>query len=305
MKKFLTAILILVLLGGIASGVFFFAWGGCDNGGNDVDDGIAYVPTVSATPTYGGEIVLAMSSPANWCPLSAQSESHIQFFALVFDSLVNIQPNMVPTPNLATSWEVSENGRVWTLQLNPNARWHDGEPFTSQDVVFTVNSIRARRHASVFYPNIQNISRVNAVDEHTVEFTLSSPRSNFVNLLYFPIIKHQSAAHNPTNYTPLGTGAFVFTSRAGDSLTLPRNSYWHRGNPYVDAVRVVVADTNQSTFLFSAGQIDMLIDHEIIWGRAVNIVDVRHMNIPTNRFTFLGFNHRNQALQEVQMFRQQ
>ena len=288
MKKFLCIFLILTIF-------TLAACGGTADIANDSINGDVYEPI----PTHGGEISLFLNMPDSWCPLTAQIESHIQMFNLIFDSLVSVSADMTASANLAESWFVSDNGRVWTLQLRSNVSWHDNSEFTAQDVVYTINSIRARRGNSVYYQNIQNISNVNALDAHTLEITLAQPRSNFINLLYFPIIQHQATAHNSANYVPLGTGAFIFTPPEGDEiLILTKNPNWHNGNIYVDQVRFTLNAPNQSEFLFNSGQIDMLIDHDVAWGRGVNLADARHTDIPTNRFTFLGFNHRNIVLRE-------
>jgi len=290
MKKLLCAILIIAIFSLAACG------GNADITGDSATNNAEYL----LEPTHGGEISLFLNMPNAWCPLTALTESHIQMFNLIFDSLVSVSADMTAIPNLAESWFVSNNGRVWTLQLARDARWHDGSEFTAQDVLYTVNSIRARRSYSIYYQNIQNIQNINVLDAHSLEITLAQPRSNFINLLYFPIIQHQTAAHNPANYVPLGTGAFVFTHPENDeTLILTRNHYWHGGNIYVNQVRFTLNAPNQSEFLFNSGQIDMLVDHDIAWGRGVNLADVRHADIPTNRFTFLGLNHRNPALREL------
>jgi len=294
-KKIIITILIFVILATVVYFGFFFDCGGCET--------IADLPpgdeVAEVTPTFGGEIRLAMTPLNIWCPLSAQSESHIQMFNLIFDSLITVEANMTPIPNLATSWVVSDDARVWTLALNRSARWHNEEPFTAYDVQFTINTIRGRRQNSIYYQNIQNISRVDVLDYHTVEFTLLQPRANFINTLYFPIIRRQAGTHNPQTFEPIGTGAFIFAPPEQGNLILTKNSAWHNGSIYVDRVNVSMVSTNQNLFMFSGQQLDMLISHDINWGRNVSTAIVRYANVPTNRFTFLGFNHSNRLLREL------
>jgi len=300
LKKVLITILILAILAaGVAVAVFLFCGG--DETGNG-ETGGTDTPAQPLDPVHGGEIVLSMSSTDIWCPLITTNESHIQIFNLIFDSLVNVQADMTPAPNLAESWTVSSDARTWTLTLNPNVTWHDGEPFIARDVEFTVNSIRAIGRNGVYYQNIENISRVTVVDEHTVEFRLSHARSNFVNLLYFPIIRHNAARHNSQTYVPLGTGAFSYYPPLDyETLILTKNPNWHGGDIYVDRVRVALLppDQNAAPFMFSALEIDMLVSHDVHWGRTVSTAQVGYVEIPTNRFNFLGFNHANPVLREL------
>ncbi|MFW0967873.1 MAG: ABC transporter substrate-binding protein, partial [Thermacetogeniaceae bacterium] len=61
---------------------------------------------------------------------------------LIFDSLLGTKSNGETIPKLASEWESSEDGLTYTIKLNPKAKWHDGKPFTAEDVVFTYNYMK-------------------------------------------------------------------------------------------------------------------------------------------------------------------
>src|SRR5699024_5166173 len=105
-------------------------------------------------------------------------EESVYIFRILFSGLTKPGEDLSPTPDLAEDWDVSDDGLEWTFHLRDDVTWHDGEPFTSEDVAHTFNEIvlddsLAANNAS----NYQMVEEVEAIDETTVVFKLESPNS--------------------------------------------------------------------------------------------------------------------------------
>jgi peptide/nickel transport system substrate-binding protein len=142
-------------------------------------------------------------------------------------------------PGLATSAEPNKDASVWILKLRPGVHWHDGKPFTAQDVVFTINSWNSTD--SYFQPlasSIIDFKGVRALDAHTVRVPLIKPAAEFPTILsWYNGYVVQDGTKNFNK--PVGTGPFVFESfKPGSSSTFTANPDYWRGAPNVE--RLVV-----------------------------------------------------------------
>lgn len=114
---------------------------------------------------YGGELFLAVTGLRGF-----GTDLHV----VGFEPPLDLYPDSQVGPNVVESWDVSEDGRVWTLNLRQGLRWSDGEPFTTEDIVFwwedEVNDSRITD--SIYIPEFQNME-LEALDDYTVELTLA------------------------------------------------------------------------------------------------------------------------------------
>ena len=83
-----------------------------------------------------------LGRPVSVSPLSARTQADRDLVALVYSGLVRNGPAGTIVPDLAERWTVDGTGAVWTFQLREDARWHDGEPVTAEDVVFTIHVLQ-------------------------------------------------------------------------------------------------------------------------------------------------------------------
>jgi peptide/nickel transport system substrate-binding protein len=152
-------------------------------------------------------------------------------------------------PDLATSWEISEDGLVYDFALREGVTFHDGVAFTSADVVATFTRIMAPPEGiiSQFRNDFAMVASVEAIDDFNVRFTLSSPRAYFLNLLAGPAIaiygRHTLEENNNDLREVIapGTGAFKYVEYASaERWVLERNpDYWDSELPYVDRLEML------------------------------------------------------------------
>lgn len=187
------------------------------------------------------------------------------FSANVFDGLIEYDHEFKLKPALATSWDVAKDGKTITLKLREGVKWHDGKPFTSADVKWTVETVWRKIHArnQILY---QNITAVDTPDAHTVVLRFSQPslailaslNSNGAQVLPKHLYEGTDVLTNPYNNKPVGTGPFVFKEWSkGNHITLERNpEYWDKGKPYLDRlVFKVVPDAAARAAALESGEV--------------------------------------------------
>lgn len=190
-----------------------------------------------------------------------------------FDGLLEYDFGMKPVPSLAESWEVSEDGLRITFKLRQGVKFHDGHPFTSKDVAFTLMNITKVHHGrgrSTF----ANVTAVETPDEHTAVFVLSRPspavlkslESREVPIMPAHLYEGTDIMNNPHNIDPVGTGAWKLAEyKVGESIVMERNpDYWREDMPNIDVLTIqYVSDPATMTALLESGSIDIVTDSKI------------------------------------------
>lgn len=202
--------------------------------------------TSAAVPQKGGTLIVAQfpEPPVLTSALTTAGPTQ-SISAKLFDGLLRYGPNLEPLPGLATQWQESADHLSLTLRLRPGVHWHDGEPFTSADVAFSLLEVWKRYHGrgrSTF----ANVVAVDTPDPLTVVLRLSKPAPYILSALMSVesqvIPKHRYAGtdilNNPANNAPIGTGPFRFKSwTRGSNIVLERNpDYWDAGKPHLDGI---------------------------------------------------------------------
>lgn len=238
----------------------------------------------------------------------------------IYESLLRFNEALEPQPSLAQSWEISEDGTVYTFKLQENVTWHDGEPFSADDVVFSLDVFLREVHPR-WRPIVNNqVESIEKVDDNTVRLTLKQPFGPLLLAMETasaPIVpKHiyegTEYASNPMNNTPIGTGPFKFQEwNRGSYVHLVKNEdYWMDGRPYLDEIYWrFIPDAAARAVAYETGDVDVLT------GGAVDIFDVPRLSELENScvtskgwemfapHAWITINHRNGILGN-QQFRQ-
>jgi peptide/nickel transport system substrate-binding protein len=198
-------------------------------------------------------------------PFTAVDLRSIWIINLIYDPLLRVDPEFNVVPWLAVSWEVSDDGKVYTFKLRKDVKWHDGTPFTADDVVFTfTQGIAQETQRFVGLKDI--IEKVEKVDDYTVRFILKNPYPFFLIDLatgyYYIAPKHIAGDLDLTqwdNKNPIGTGPFRFVERTvGEFIVLEKNNeFWIRDAPKITRVIMKVIPEAESRFLaIKKGEVD-------------------------------------------------
>ncbi len=293
MKRLLIALLVFNII---------FACGcGKTEENKKTDEMVLSETNFSVTPK-NEEISIFSYKPDTFCPILSENEANIRMLGIIYESLILLGDEFVAMPNLAEEWSVSEKGLEWRIKLRDGVKWHDGSQFKAADVVYTVNKIKENQNSNYFY-NVATVSKVYSSGENTVLFTLDEPNPNFINLLYFPIIKNNSVSEELGAFRPVGTGAFRFEDRnEGNIYYLIRNNDWWGGKAASECIKVkMLPDKNTALYAFASGSIDLTGVDSMDWGKFVDPECASFVKVETPIYNFIGINHKNELLkmQEV------
>jgi peptide/nickel transport system substrate-binding protein len=185
---------------------------------------------------------------------------------LIYETLLNVNHlDGTVKPWLASSYELANDAQSITFHLRQGVTWSDGQPFTSDDVVFTLNLIL--KNPSIDLTGISTaVKDVSAPDASTVIVTLSKPFNPIVWILggqVYMLPKHTWSSVNgdPSQYAdpnPVGTGPYIVKSFTPQLVDLVKNpKFWQSGKPQVDEVKIPAYASNDSAQLaLQKGQID-------------------------------------------------
>ncbi len=159
----------------------------------------------------------------------------------VFNGLVKYDRDLFLTGDLAESWEVEKGEKpVITFHLRKGVRWHDGEPFTAEDVKFTYEAIMDENTKTVRSPDYELVEKLWVVDAHTVRMRYREPfspglESWAMGMVPKHILENEDINTAPFNRAPVGTGPFRFKEWTSDEkIVLEANDDYFEGRPLVD-----------------------------------------------------------------------
>lgn len=209
----------------------------------------AFLRETVAVPVRGGlytEGVIGVPQVLN--PLLATSDADRDISGLLFEGLSTLLPDGSVQPALAEKWEVSSCGTVYTCTLRSNAYWHDGEPVTTVDVLFTLNLLRLPDFSPTSLQGLWTRVQAQALDDRRIRFTLERPYAPFLSYTTFPLLPAHllqkvppaDLLNHPFHLHPVGTGPFRFVRLEEEDgipvLELEANPLYYRGPPYLDEV---------------------------------------------------------------------
>lgn len=203
--------------------------------------------------------------------LAPTNDVDMDLSRLLYNGLLTVTDGNRLTGDLAESVDASDDGKTYTAHLRQGVVWHDGEPFTADDVVFTVRLIQDPGVKSPLAPSFQGVT-TQKIDEHTMRFALQEPYAPFAYSLTVGILPSHLWADVPPQgialservLRPVGTGPFVFEKlkRAEFSgevheYRMLRNERYHKSPPLLDAlVFKFAATTDDLLRSLRRGEID-------------------------------------------------
>ncbi|MGY6570715.1 MAG: ABC transporter substrate-binding protein [Salinarimonas sp.] len=241
-----------------------------------------------AEPQRGGTVQLAVTPEPPSLMMGLFQNGPTQMIAgNIYESLLRYDQDLTPQPSLAESWEISDDELTYTFKLRENATWHDGEPFTADDVVFSLDVFLREVHPRWRPTANAQIESIEKTGDHEVTITLKQPFAPLIlsfEAATAPIIPRHiyegtDYRNNPMNATPIGTGPMKFVEwESGSFVHLTRNeNYYLEGRPYIDDVYYrFIPDAASRAVAFETGSIDVLT------GGSVEIFDVPRLERQDN-----------------------
>lgn len=220
---------------------------------------------------------------------------------LNYNYLMNWDEDLNVIPELASSWEVDETGTLWTFYLQQGVTWQDGEPFTADDVRFTVEYIRDNE-VGYFYDKVAEFVEVEVLDEHTVTIKTEEPIAWMPQVMVPILPEHIWSEIDPdeaggdfANDTPIGTGPFqVIEHRKGEYTRMAVNENYFKGRPALDEVIFMIyANADMMVEALKKGELDIIGDVPTAQFKALeeaNAPDIVTLNADSPSLMELAFN---------------
>ncbi len=242
---------------------------------------VTMVAAATAARAEGGTLVmLVQPEPPSLASYLSTSGPIGLMAPKIYEGLLDYDKDLQAVPSLAKSYKVSADGKTVTFNLQKGVKWHDGEPFTSADVQFTVMEVLSKIHPRG--PNsFREVESIDTPDEHTAIFNLKNPAPYMLRALsgyespMAPkhLLEGEDYRSAPLGNKPVGTGPFKFVEwKKGQYIRLDKNEdYWKEGLPKLD--RIVgrfIPDASTRTAAMENGEV-----HYGAYGAIPNIDAVR------------------------------
>jgi len=199
-------------------------------------------------------------------PAISTNFEDLTYAVSIYDSLLDLDQNFQPVPQLAESWESNADGTQWTFHLRKGVKFHDGTDFDAADVVHTYKRLIDPATASGAQAVLAFLDPggIEAIDPLTVRFTTKSPVAELPVLLRnkFTYIVPDGSTHESLNERGVGTGPFIqesFTKGAPFNIVKRNPSYWAAGLPKAECLRIsVIVEPTSRVAALIAGDVDLV-----------------------------------------------
>jgi len=264
----------------------------------------------------GGQLVYgSLQEPDTLNPLLSDLSATAEVGSLIFSGLIATNDKGEWMPDLAVEIPTLQNGGVSrdgltvTYKLRPGVTWHDGSPFTADDVKFTWQIIMNSKINIVSRDGYDKIKAIDTPDKYTVVVRFKEYYVAHLSLFSVILPKHILEAVDDINKasfnrSPIGTGPFKFKEwRLAESVVLGANSAYFRGKPNLDTITYkVIPDSNIMLIQLKAGEVDIVSN--VAFAQLDQIKDIAGMQAivtPNMIWEHLDFNLDNALFQDVRV----
>jgi peptide/nickel transport system substrate-binding protein len=260
------------------------------------------------TPAYGDTLIEAsIGNVSSLIPnITSDAASH-EVGDFMYNGLVALGRDLEITPDLAKSWAFSKDCLTLDFQLNENVKWHDGVPFTADDVVFTWQAMINPKTPSPYKSDFNDVERVEAMGPHAVRVVYKKPYAKALmswgSAMMLP--KHLLESYvtagkirdAPQNWTaPVGTGPYRFKEmKSGEKIVVVANPSYFKGRPNVSRIVYRIIPSQATIFLeLKAQGVDVTGLTALQYKRQTEYPAFdkayNKFRYPGSGYTYLGFN---------------
>jgi peptide/nickel transport system substrate-binding protein len=276
---------------------------GCGEDGLDAVEDLA---PAANKPAYGDTFIEAtIGDIAGLIPnITSDGASH-DVGGMIYDGLVKADKDLNYVPAMAESWEFSRDCRQLTWKLRRDVTWHDGRPFTADDVMFTYQAMIHPKTPSAYKDEFLPIEKAEVLDRYTFRVTYARPFAKAVQSwgmwmlpkhLLEKYVEAGSLKDSPENSRPVGTGPYRFQDwKSGEKVVIVANPDYYEGRPYIARVVYRVIPNQGTIFLeLKAKGVDLASLTAIQYARQTEYPAFRKAyrkyRYPSSAYTYFGFN---------------
>lgn len=281
MKKALSLIIAATML------VTMMACSKAPETGNNIEN--------SGESKYRDTINIAVDVDAEtYTPIYFKNTTATRVGEFIYDGLIRLDETLTSQPALAESWEISDDGIVWTFHLRSDVKFSDGSDFTSADVAYTYDEVRNEANNAPYRTRYTCITEIECPDDYTVVFHLEKPNTALLVYLNMGILPEGALDIENFDSNPIGTGPYKVVSYEMNNVTAlkARDDYW-AGTPATENINIYVINDNSVRLAsLEAGDVDFVSSP--LTASDLHLVennDKLIMNkVPGLGITYLGFN---------------
>jgi peptide/nickel transport system substrate-binding protein len=274
--------------------------------GGAADSALDHAAT-SEKPAYGDTFIEALTGNISGLipNITGDGASHTAS-EHIYNGLITHDRDMSIVPDLAESWTLSKDCLDLTFKLRQNVRWHDGRPFTADDVVFTHQLMTHPKTPSPYKDDFTSVDSVRAVDPYTVRVRYREPYAKALFIwgqsvlprhLLERYVNEGRLREAPQNFTaPVGTGPYRFREmRSGEKIVLVANPDYYAGPPHISRIVYRIIPSQATIFLeLKAKGIDTATLTALQYSRQTDYPAFakayNKFRYPANAYSYLGLN---------------
>lgn len=224
-------------------------------------------PAAPESPRVGGELRLSVSGITTLDPAASTGVNEGLVINQVFQGLVRLDWHLRVVPDLATSWSISDDGRVYTFELDSKARWHDGPRVVADDVRYSIARLLDPARDSIVRPYLTDLldggaNAVTTEGDSIVRIRVREPDHVFIKILAMQHLKVVPRAHADSESfesEPIGSGPFQFATRRPKGITLTAARREGEARPYLDRILVLDLSPEAEQKAAEEGNLDYFV----------------------------------------------
>jgi peptide/nickel transport system substrate-binding protein len=234
-------------------------------------------------------------------PIIANDSASGDINSRIFNGLIRYDKDLMFEGELAESWEISAAGLVITFKLRPGVRWHDGHPFSAEDVLFTYEKLIDPAVATPYGADYERIAKAEVLDPLTFRVTYKEPfapalESWAMGIIPKHLLEGKDVNTDGFNRNPVGTGPYRLKEWVtGQKIVLTANEDYFMGRPNIDEYVYRIIPDPATTFLeLKSRGIDSMGLTSLQYQRQTDTPFFREnfqkFRYPSNGYTYLGYN---------------
>jgi peptide/nickel transport system substrate-binding protein len=262
-------------------------------------------PLSAKEPAYGDILVRGeIGDASNLIPLLASDSASHNIAGMAYNGLVKYDKDMNIVGDLAESWDITAKGLVITFHLRKGVKWHDGQPFTAADVLYTYQVTVDPKTPTAYAEDFRAVKKAEALDDYTFRATYDKPFAPALiswssSILPRHLLSGTDITKSPLARHPIGTGPYKFKEWvAGQKIVLVSNPDYFEGRPYIDGqITRIIPDTATMFLELRAQNLGMMGLTPLQYTRQTennlfknNFNKYRYLSFA---YTYLGYNLKN------------
>lgn len=271
---------------------------------------LALIPTALSQQEGGTLDVAVVNEPTSLDPITTNNVPSSVIFMQIHDALVTFDENLNIIGQLATDWSVSDDGLSYTFNLREGVTFHNGEPFTSEDVRFAFETAQDPENQSQWLGRFELIDSIETPDDSTVVVNLKEPNAAFLDQITFFGIPSKAAYEEmgaeAYASNPVGTGPFEFVSwERGNQVVVERNDDYWLTRPLLDRVTFrAIPERSVAAIELESGGVQLV--QNLVATDVLRLQENEAITIdltPTLSYYFLAMNTSSEPFADVRVRR--